>query len=109
MASSACVCQWGYYPADTQLKGLPSQLQAEKGDANAFVTCHIVEGVSNVRVIRCTHHTHLPRSATVTHIFLVFHQQSRLRVCGDAEAVGILNLDYLTRFMGVQFKGKPSL
>lgn len=88
-----CVCdmvsgiQWGYHSAKTQLKGLPSQLQGEERDATAFVTCHILIGVSNARVIRCMHHSHLPRPATVTHIFPVFHQPSRLRVCGDAETV----------------------
>lgn len=66
---------------------LPSQLQGEQRDAIAFVTCHIVKGVSNARVIRRTRHSHLPRPATVTQIFLVSHPPSCLRVPRDAVAV----------------------
>lgn len=99
VAGDACVCKCthvcdtvlrrrrGYYPVQTQLRGLPSQLQGEERDANAFVTCHRMNRVSNSGVICCTHHTRLPRPATVTHIFLVFHRSSRLRVYGDADAV----------------------
>lgn len=68
-------------------KELPSQLQGEERDANAFVTCHIMKGVSTARVIRCTRHSHLPCPATVTQIFLVSHRLSCLRVPCDAVAV----------------------
>ena len=94
---AVCVCVYIFYVCDPSdgatilsrhsSEELPSQLQGEQRDAIAFVTCHIVKGVSNARVIRRTRHSHLPRPATVTQIFLVSHPPSCLRVPRDAVAV----------------------
>lgn len=82
VAGCACVLHGVTHAAEKELQGLPLQLQRRQ--KNAFVT-YIKRNFQSKSHLPHSSHTS-PRSTTVTHIFLVFHLSSHIRVCSDARA-----------------------
>lgn len=80
VAGCACVLHGVTHAAEKELQGLPLQLQ-RKQKKNVFVTCSKRVFQSESHLPHSSHTS--PSSTTMTHIFLVFHLSSHVRVCSD--------------------------